>query len=883
MSRRENRTLPKDFTPTHYCIELHDINTTSNVFFGSVAIHLKCEVPSNRILLNTRDITVSTAVAELQDKSTIGIQSQSYDKVDEVLKLEFASQLSDDVILHINYSGILQTNMSGFYRSDFLNTNTGEPQFMLSTQFEATDARRAFPCFDEPELKATFDVSIVAPSNYTVLSNMPLLTSKKLTEHDLIMHRFHTTPRMSTYLVAWALGEFEYIQTETTKDIYPTLDGYSTEDGSSKTQGKLPIRVYTAKGKAYQGKFALSVASKVIDFFSGLFEIPYPLPKLDLLCVETYSHNAMENFSLITFRPTALLYDGDVEVGDSLALQKIAYVVSHEIAHQWFGNLVTMKWWDELWLNEGFATWVGYYAVAEFFPEWDVPAMMMWKSHAVALELDSLKESHPVKVDVRNAKDIDQVFDSISYLKGCSILEMISGFLGESVFLKGVALYLERSKFGNSTMEDLFGCMGEIAGIDVLERLQNWILKIGFPLLTVSTVDGCQLKLTQERFLSTNTTSSETDHTTWWIPLMLNDGEQLKKLEFSSKEATLDLTPGGFKYFNNDAFGFYRTKYEDEVMFKVICQNLSKLSSRSIMGLISDVEITGSAEQLLQLLSYFTNFQNPEDYYVWTMILGSLASMFSLLHKKGGDRIAKGLNDFTLSLIENRIDEALEFLKDSNLVLMNKSDNKRALKAQFYERILLAAGNLSHKKVVNECTKLFESGKVTSTVRDIVLRTVLSQPDTSKATFEKVLEELSTATLTHKESILLALGEIKNADLFESCFVLLFIVEPMDVQFLAESWGRNPFIRDALWSFIKEQYEKIYERISINSVVIDRFIRFSLRDLVGSDVKEDVEAFFKNKNVEGFDRGVRQTLERIERNTKYAESNIEGVENFFGS
>lgn len=867
----QSHTLPTNYSPQHYEIELSDLDLDRNQFVGTVRIHLKTNDASRYISLNTRDINIVHARVELKDGEFVDMIDSTSDPENDVIRLDFGTCIKQEIFeLCIQYTGQIQTNMSGFYRSDYTDFTNGAPNVMLSTQFEATDARRAFPCFDEPALKATFDVSIVADERFTVLSNMPLKNSKNLRESKSTMYRFHTTPLMSTYLVAWAVGEFDHIESETEKSIYPTTNGYNTLVETSMNTSKLPIRVYTAKGKANQGRFALEMATKVIDFFSESFEIPYPLPKLDLLCVESYSHNAMENFSLITFRPSALLYDGDLSTADVSALQKIAYVVSHEIAHQWFGNLVTMRWWDELWLNEGFATWVGYLAVEKFYPSWDVPSMIMLKSHEVALELDSLKESHPIKVAVRNAKDIDQVFDSISYLKGCSILEMLSGYIGQDVFLKGVALYLQRNKFSNASMHDLFNCIGEVSGVEILKRTEDWILKIGYPLITISETKDGQISVSQNRFLSTGRPLCDDNKTIWWVPLMPSEGSS--NIELWEKNKLIGKSK--FNHFNDNAFGFYRVKYNSEHLFEEILGNLPKLSSRSKMALISDVEVTGSIKQLLKLLSNFGKSHDPNEFYVWCIIFETIKKMKSLL--SNDKKISKELNKFTLALIEPSINSISDYLETPKF---DSSNN--FLKRQFYELLTITAGSSYHPQVVAKCNSLFESKKYPDSIRNTLLRVILCQPDTTKETITIVLSELKSATLTHKEVILAALGSVQNPELFETVLHLLLTIEPMDVQFLADSLGANNTVRYRLWTFIKENYTELHKRLSINNVVIDRFLKFSLKDLTGDDIREDFDSFFIDKNLEGFDRGVRQTSERIEKNTKYVKTNLPLVKEYF--
>ncbi|AGO10720.1 AaceriAGR360Cp [[Ashbya] aceris (nom. inval.)] len=868
MNTSKNQVLPGDYRPRHYAIEI--VHEDEERFSGVVDITLEKVHETNTISLHVRDIEVLRVEARGLSGEVIAADEQAYSSADDVLTLRFASVVPD-CTLHIEYVGKVQTNMSGFYRSGYTDVATGERKQMYSTQFEATDARRAFPCFDEPELKATFDVTVVAEKGYTVLSNMPERETS-VHQNGRLAHHFHTTPRMSTYLVAWAIGEFDFIESATEKAVYPSIEGYNIIDGSSSSYGKLPIRVYTAKGKAHQAQFALSVASKVVDYFSELFEIPYPLPKLDLLCVEEYSHNAMENFSLITFRPSALLLAGDVAESDPRSLQKIAYVVSHEIAHQWFGNLVTMKWWDELWLNEGFATWVGYHATNKFFPHWDVPSLVMTDSHEVALAMDSLKESHPVKVAVRNAKDIDQVFDAISYLKGCSVLEMICGYLGETVFLSGVALYMKRNKFGNATMADLFGAISDVAGLDLMTKAKDWILQIGYPVLDITVVDG-KIALSQRRYLSSGQVGPDDDLTTWWIPLELTQNSARVTTEMVSKTQQTDIPATDFVFFNSNAYGFFRVHYEDETVLNNICKNIAKLSSRSKIALISDVDATGTFMQLMSVLSAFSATQS-QDYYVWNSALSIFHSACSVIHRDASPGINEKLEKYNLQLIEAHIEAALEAL-DRDLKPTQGSGQSDFLEGRFYESVLLAAGQLGHPAVVSACTRLYAQNSVTPRTRELVLGTILSQPDTSRTLYLQVVAELQGASLTHMEGILKSLGSVRNPQLFDEVLDLTFrVVDPMNVEFLATALGKNPYIRGSLWAYFQKNYDSICKRLSVSSIVIDRAIRYAFRDLTGDDMIIQFTALFDGKNQDGFDRGVRQTLERIRRNTRYAKNTV---------
>ncbi|CEP61992.1 M1 family metallopeptidase LALA0_S04e05270g [Lachancea lanzarotensis] len=852
-----NQTLPPHFDPLHYAIELDCCDIQNNVFHGTVSINFRVNEPSNKVFLNLRDLKLLSSAIEEENGLLIEPDSIKYDEVTDVAILTFVEEIHEEFTLKVVYQGAVQTNMTGFYKSEYPSPQDGTTKAMYSTQFEATDARKAFPCVDEPARKATFDVQITASSELTVLSNMPLKTSLELDNGITTVHKFRTSPKMSTYLVAWALGEFEYIERLTDKCIYPC------ENGDSRDVQKLPVRVYAAKGKSQLGEFALEVATKVIDYYSGLFDIPYPLPKLDLLCVEAYSHNAMENFSLITFRPTALLLETSVDASNPLSLQKIAYVVSHEIAHQWFGNLVTMKWWDELWLNEGFATWIGYYAVNEMFPEWDVPSLVMCKSHEVALELDSLKESHPVRVTVKNAKDIDQLFDTISYLKGCSLLEMVSEFLGADKFIRGVAQYLKRNAFSNATMDDLLGSVGEVCEIDLVARLSNWILKTGYPLLVVEETHDNVIRLSQK------SSSSGSDSCKWWIPLMTSKALTIGKSELW--DSSMSFTePNKLMHFNANGYGFYRVDYKSKALLFEICRNIDALSSRGKLALIHDVKATASTEVLLEVLTYFLEIQDPYDYYVWAAILATCSELLLVFGQLS--HFYRETESFISLIVETQLEAALSFLKNPDSILASSSDKRRALKAQFYEQILLAAGKVSNERVVTQC-ELLNDKKCSSITRQIVLSVILSQPNTSPKTFDDVVDQLKTATLAKKESLLGILGKARNPILFGKIFGLIFQAEPMDVQFLAEAMGSNPDIRLDLWQFIKDNYTRICDRIGSNPTVLERFVRFSLSNMVGSSLKLEIEHFFADKDVTTFDRALRQTLEKIEKSTSYADAN----------
>lgn len=613
------------------------------------SINSEIVTPTKELVINALELKLFSAKVTV-DSKTLESTTISYDEKAQRATIVFDEELpvASKAAVIITFEGVMNNEMAGFYRSKYKPTETpaasvprdDEWHYMLSTQFEACDARRAFPCFDEPNLKATFDLEVEIPNDQVALSNMPVKESRPSKDGWQVVS-FDTSPVMSTYLLAWAIGDFEYIEAFTDR----------------KYNGKqIPVRVYTTRGLKEQGQWALQHAPKIIDFFSEIFDIDYPLPKSDLIAVHEFTHGAMENWGLVTYRTTQVLYDE--KTSDPRFKNSVAYVVAHELAHQWFGNLVTMDWWDELWLNEGFATWVGWHAVDHLHPDWQVWSQFVNEGMEAAFRLDGIRASHPIHVPVRDALDVNQIFDSISYLKGCSAIRMLANHLGVETFLKGVSSYLKAHAYGNAKTTALWHALSEASGKDINELMHPWISKIGHPVVTVSEKPG-QISIKQSRFLSTGDVKPEDDTTTWWVPLGLEGkkGEAgISSLSLTSKEDTIEGIDDDFYKLNSGATGFYRVNYPPERLAK-LSKQLDKLTTEdkiAIIGSTADLAFAGNGTTPA-LLTFLQGFGKETHTLIWRQVLDTIGQVKSVFGED--ETIKKGLDQFTLKLINDKVKE----------------------------------------------------------------------------------------------------------------------------------------------------------------------------------------------------------------------------------
>lgn len=856
--------LPQTLQPLHYDVAVSEI--TDSVYSGIVKIDLSIVEATDELHLHYRDLTIKNAVVHYMG-ALFDAKVALTDKKKEVFVLKLGRSLDaigEIAQVEISFEGIIQTNMAGFYKSAYVEN--GVTKYMLSTQFEATDARRAFPCLDEPALKATFTVHITTKLDLTVLGNMPVEREEPVGD-DYKRVTFCKTPKMSTYLLAWAVGEFEYIQSFT-EDVY-----YGDKP--------LPVSIYTTKGYTKDAQFALEIAPKIVDLFSKVFQVKYPLPKLDLIAVHSFSHNAMENWGLITYRSTALLYSPEKSAPSYK--QNVAYVVAHEIAHQWFGNLVTMQWWDELWLNEGFATWVGYYAVDHLFPEWDIFSEFVSSSLQQALRLDGLRNSHPIKVPVNDALDIDQLFDAISYLKGSSTILMLSTYLGTDVFLNGVAKYLNVHKYGNTTAENLWSAISDVSGHDVASLMDPWITRIGYPIIKVSESEG-NLQLSQSRFLNGGGVLPEEDETVWWVPLNIKSSAQnLQSDALLQKSALLDIELDSFFKLNKDTEAPYRVDYDSKILNGSVLLNFSELSTKDRVGLIADViSIAISGDSATSTITFLNLVKSltldaallGEAFAPWKELVAALSSF---------GRTFSGLDAALTAKVQSFIKAvysklAIKLLQEN---VPESNFNRSKLKSLILKTSLGCHIPELQQFANDAYANWTASGSIDSSLREYIFGSKVSSPDFSEEDFELLMNEvIKPSSLDSREIVLGAMGQISHPEYTGRLLDTILdekVIPTMDAHFLAVTVTNNPLTRAGFWTFFKNNYERLYELMSTNMVVLERFVKLTLCNYQTSEMALEVEAFFENKDVHGFERALKQVLDQIQINAAWYERDHQEV------
>ena len=560
--------LPKQVVPTEYSIRIVP-NIDKLTFAGSETVKLNVRSPVRQLVLNVLEMEIASAT--LDDKA-LPKSAIKIDKKQELLTIALPSELSvGDHALALDFSGKINQQGQGLFYAPYQEQGTGAKKIVLGTQFEATDARRLFPCWDEPSFRARFQLTAIVPENWLAVSNMPVEKEGKVEGGKEV--RFAMTPPMASYLNVFVAGELDLIESQV---------------------AGVQIRVIATKGKAEWGRYALESTAKILEYYNDFFGVPYPLPKLDQIALPGGFGGAMENWGGITYFESSLLFDPQKSSEETK--QDIFAVIAHETAHQWFGDLVTMAWWDNLWLNEGFASWMGTKCTAHFNPQWEVwlrtneprnPTRRVGIAKEQAMEGDARSTTHPIQQPIANEAEAATAFDDITYQKGQSFLRMLESFLGENAFRDGIRQYIAAHKYSNTTTADLWNSLTETSNKPVGEIAAAWTQQPGFPIVKVKRDKTGEVSLAQERFTIHFANAPALQ---WKIPLTyFSVGQaQPESRLMTAKSDNLQNIPAdrAFKL-NAEGAGNYRTEY-DNASWNLLLTSLPNLAYSDRVNLLSD-------------------------------------------------------------------------------------------------------------------------------------------------------------------------------------------------------------------------------------------------------------------------------------------------------
>lgn len=804
-------------------------------FSGKEIIDIVLDKQVAEITLHSKDIKVITAEM-MQGKVAQFATKISYNTEAETVTFTFKQSIKKGKAkLTIVFEGIINETLRGFYRSRY--ELDGKTKHIATTQFEATDARRAFPSFDEPAHKAIFDVSLIIPGNHTAISNtLPVNIKEHEAGYKIV--EFASTPRMSTYLLAFIIGEFEFIE------------GY--------TKDKVQVRVFTTAGKVHQAKFALDVAIKSLEFYNEYFAIHYPLPVLDLIAIPDFESAAMENWGAVTFRETALLVD---EEHTSFAnKQWVAIVIAHELAHQWFGNLVTMEWWTDLWLNEGFASYMEYLTVDHIFPEWKVWDLYLTERYSIALRLDALAGSHPIEVPVHHPNEINEIFDAVSYAKGSAVIRMLADYLGKDVFKKGLQYYMKKHSHGNTNTIDLWNAFEKVSGKKVSKIMQNWTGKTGYPLLSTS-YSGQKFKIHQERFFSSRVSRKNSkEKTLWQVPLKYESNKGVQKELLTKKSSPLLGTSIG--KINIGENTITRVKYDDTTLLRLADEVSSgKLGVHERLGLIRDMFslAEGGYISTVTALEFTLKYKNETEYIVWAEIASGIDKVAHILGEESFEDLYRNYAHDIFTLLAMKMGwEKKEGEDNSHTFLRNLALSHAAL--------------YGNKDIIKKAKELFKDLKLEADLRSVVYGIVARGGGPKEwKTFEA---KYKNATLDEeRDRIGRALAGFKDKTLLARTltYALSKNVRNQDAPFILGSVWQNKYGRDLAWKFVQHNWALILKRYGEGGHFLGRVISPLGLHIKVKDAK-DAKKFFKTHSAPGADRTLAQAYEKIYSNAAWLAS-----------
>ncbi|HSZ35651.1 MAG TPA: M1 family aminopeptidase [Acidimicrobiales bacterium] len=832
--------LPRTVEPETYRIEIEpDLGAAS--FSGTVAIDALIHEPVSQIVLNAVELAVSDVEVRLSDGTTIGC-TVTFDDDLEWVTFRAPSELpAGPCTLSCRFTGTLNDKLRGFYRSTYAALD-GETQTIATTQFESVDARRCFPCFDEPDRKAVYEITLIVDADLDAISNSPIIADDRVGEKRRIT--FSPTMKMSTYLVAFIVGQFD-----TTETI--DVDG-------------VPLRVVSTPGKAALGEYALEVGAFALRFFTEYFNIPYPGEKVDLVAIPDFAAGAMENLGCITFRDTALLVDPAQAA--RIELERVADVVSHELAHMWFGDLVTMGWWEGIWLNEAFATFMEMMCVDAFRPSWDRWAGFA-PSREAALAVDGVHSTRPIEYPVGPPKEAEGMFDLLTYEKGCGVLRMLEQHIGSDVFRDGVRTYLKAHAYGNTVTTDLWDALEDASGAPVRDIMNTFILQGGHPLVSLV---GDELRQQPFAYGPVPAGTESAIGTTWNVPVAVRAlphaeqrGAPLRRLVLGPQPAPVPEVAQGTVVVNAGGWGVFRVGYGTEHRL-ALAEHLTELTPLERANLMGDTWATTLAghTRLEEFLRVSMKLGVEPDPGAWAPVGAALVLCNRIarpdarhaLHQAVAALVGpvhRGLG-FEPTPGEGERTPTLRALAINLLGTVGADDEMRAEAARRFDASPIAGGTTP----IPADIEVAILAVVAQLLRAGDYDTVLARYRSASTPQEEMRSLGALAAFPDVELCLrtfdLAMTEVRSQNGFAVIGALL----------------ANPVGCQAVWNRITEQWDAILERFPKNAPV--RILESVPALCADADFAEAAISFLNDHPLSSGPRRVAQSVERLGVNVAFA-------------
>jgi aminopeptidase N len=810
--------LIKAVLPRRYEVELTpDLAAATFTGAVSIAVDVVEEVASitlNAVELDIRGCSVNSAPA-----------TWTLDEETERLTVVPSRPLSaDSATVDIEFAGILNDKLRGFYRSTFVDDD-GTEHVIATTQMQATDCRRAFPCWDEPEFKAAFAITLVIDPALTAVSNSPEVARQDRPGGKVAI-TFGDTMVISTYLVAFVVGP---LQATGEVDVHGT-----------------PLRVYHVPGKGHLTAFGVDIGSFALRWFEKYYGIPYPGEKVDLLALPDIAAGAMENLGCITFRENLLLVDPATSTQSEQQL--VADVVAHELAHMWFGDLVTMRWWNGIWLNEAFATFMEIAACDDFRPDWQ-----RWTTfgleRSAAFEVDSLESTRPIEYEVRSPADAEGMFDVLTYQKGGAVLRMLEQWLGTERFRQGVSHYLQRHAYGNTETSDLWDAIEETSGDPVRRVMDSWIWQPGYPLVGAD-VDGHDLVLTQQRFAF----GDAEDTASWLVPVIVRNGGTTERVLLNDEPARVPLSdPDGVVVVNTGGHGFYRVAYSAALRERLSGEALSGLDTLERYNLVDDAWAAVTAGRLSapEFLTFAEGFGAERELAVWQAILIGLRGLGRFLDDDAYPRFQARVGGLLAPVVADLGDP-----------VEGESDLTGKLRGLLTAALAVLGGD---RPTVERCRQLYDASvAVSGSVHPELVAaatSVVAATGTSDD-FARLFDAYKNAS-TPQDQLrhLFALAEFDDEALVLRTCELCFgdDVKTQNAPFVLRNCIANRRHGTAAWSYVRRRWDDAAAAFPDNSIV--RMVD-TVKLLTKPDVVADVQGFFAEHPIPQAAKTLDQILER---------------------